>query len=73
VSASNVLGGTLSARRYIYVFPVIRRSKWVIVDLSDTTSLLDKRGTRRALADLRRTDQWRTVYSAASIRVLRRR
>jgi uncharacterized membrane protein len=35
VSATNDLGSQLSARRYIYEFPVTRRSNWVVVDLRD--------------------------------------
>jgi uncharacterized membrane protein len=35
VTATNDLGSHLSARRYIYVFPLISKSQWVVADLRD--------------------------------------
>jgi uncharacterized membrane protein len=35
VSATNRLGGQLAERRYLYVFPVVARAQWVVVDLED--------------------------------------
>lgn len=32
VSASNLLGGHLSERRYIYTFPIVKDAEWVVVD-----------------------------------------
>jgi uncharacterized membrane protein len=35
VSASNYVGGHLSARRYVYVVPNLGKSEWVVVDMTD--------------------------------------
>jgi hypothetical protein len=35
VSATNHLGSHLSARRYVYVFPTIKRANWVVIDTGD--------------------------------------
>jgi uncharacterized membrane protein len=35
VSATNHLGSHLAARRYLYVFPVLRKADWVVIDSRD--------------------------------------
>jgi uncharacterized membrane protein len=71
VSASNQLATYLSARRYIYVFPVLRKARWVVVDRHDDT-YADATGYRRTVSKLLSSGEWTSVYSARGISVLRR-
>jgi uncharacterized membrane protein len=80
VSASNLLGGYLSERRYISTFPYVARAKWIIVDANDQS--YGTRAQARASGiypDFKRTLQkyksdkaWRIVYSSHGITVLRK-
>jgi uncharacterized membrane protein len=73
VSSSTQLGGHLSERRYIYTFPTIRKSKWVIVDINDPT-YGDVKGYRRLVREYeadRRT--WRIVFRSHGVAVLHKR
>jgi hypothetical protein len=72
VTASNELGGYLSERRYIYEFPYVRRSRWVIVDINDTT-VGDSADYRRVVRNYEHNKAWRNVYSSHGIAVLHRR
>jgi uncharacterized membrane protein len=72
VSASNQLATYLSARRYIYVFPVVRKADWVVVDRRDNT-YADAAGYRRAVRSLLSSGDWTTVYATRGIEVLQRR
>jgi uncharacterized membrane protein len=72
VSASNQLGGHLSARRYIYWFPTIRRSQWIVVDLNDPT-YGDRTGYRRTVREYESDKAWQIVFSSHGIAVLHRR
>ena len=36
VSATNRVGSHLSARRYIYSVPVVRRAEWIVLEMTDT-------------------------------------
>jgi uncharacterized membrane protein len=70
VASSNQLGAYLSERRYIYEFPHISRSRWIIVDLSDPTE------RRRFKHDVRKYEAdkgWRIVYSSHGVTVLHKR
>jgi len=71
VSASNELGTYVSARRYVYIFPVTRRAEWAIVDRNDG-SYSDASGYRRAVRRFMSAPGWSIVYSARGIEVLRK-
>jgi uncharacterized membrane protein len=70
VSASNRLAGHLSARRRIYVFPVVRDATWVVVDSKDPTYRPGK--LRHALLRIRHTGSWHVEYERRSVVVLHR-
>jgi uncharacterized membrane protein len=72
VSASNKLGGLLSERRFIDVFPVWRNAAWVIVDAADAPQKGQQR-YRRNIAAINRSPGWRVVYRSQGIEVLHRR
>ncbi len=69
VSATNQLGGRLSERRYSYMFPVVRRARWIVVDANDPT----QSRFRRAIRKYESSKDWRVVFSARGITVLHRR
>jgi uncharacterized membrane protein len=69
VSASNQLGGVLSDRRYIYIFPVVKRAAWVIVDANDET-YTQKRWYRQHIAALNTRPGWHVVYRAHGVEVI---
>jgi uncharacterized membrane protein len=71
-SASNQLGGYLSERRFIYLYPSLGRARWVIVDEHDPT-YGDRSGYRRAIAALERNPRWARVFTAQGVEVFRRR
>jgi uncharacterized membrane protein len=81
VSASNLLGGYLSERRYISTFPYVARAQWIIVDANDQS--YGTRGQARASGiylSVRRTlrryesnESWRVVFSSHGVVVLRKR
>jgi len=57
ISVTNRLGSHLAARRYLYVFPVIGKAKWIVVDrgdadLPDMKLLRHRRGTELGARDL---------------------
>ena len=72
VSASNQLGGHLSERRYIYWFPRVLRSRWIIVDINDPT-YVDARGYRRIIRKYEADRAWRHVFSSHGVTVLHER
>jgi uncharacterized membrane protein len=72
VSASNKLGGLLSERRFIYIFPSRRKAAWVIVDAGDR-SHADRQTYRRNIAAIDGSPDWRVVYRSHGIEVLRKR
>jgi uncharacterized membrane protein len=71
VSASNGLGGRLSARRYIYTFPSVRRAGWIVLDTTDPS--LHLHGFMRYVRQYESDKDWRNVYSSHGIVVLRKR
>jgi uncharacterized membrane protein len=86
VAATNRLGGHLSDRRKIYLFPERSKAEWAAVDVRDSLSgyafeflvWLD-RGSRFAeqpsgnpLVQLERDPAWRLVFDREDIRVYRR-
>jgi uncharacterized membrane protein len=72
VSASNQLAGYLSARRRLLVFPYVSDARWVVVDERDPT-YDDVTYYRAAVARLRASAAWQTLYAARGIIVLHRR
>jgi uncharacterized membrane protein len=71
VSASNEIGTYVSARRYIYIFPVLHRARWLIVDMKDRT-YADRVGYHRAVRAVEARPGWKVVYASHGIDVLRR-
>jgi uncharacterized membrane protein len=71
VSASNQLGGHLSERLRIMIFPVVREARWVVVDRNDPTYEEDL-GFRAKIARLRHTATWHLVYSSRGVLVFRK-
>jgi len=72
VSASNQLGGHLSARRYSFVFPTVGRATWVVLDRADPT-YVDTAGYLRAVHEIASSPSWKLQYSSHGVVVLRRR
>lgn len=69
VSASNVIGAHLSARRRILLFPAIRDAKWIAVDVKDTEGA---KPFGPVLKRLRERGHFTTVYESNRIVVMRR-
>jgi uncharacterized membrane protein len=69
VSASNIIGAHLSARRRILLFPVVHGAGWIAVDMRDTEGAAS---FRAAVAALRREGSYREVFAADGIVVMRR-
>jgi uncharacterized membrane protein len=72
VTASNQLATYLSSRRRVYLYPLVSKADWLIVDRNDNT-YADTAGYERALRKLDWSNDWRLVYSARGVEVLRRR
>src|SRR5439155_4783061 len=74
VSATNTLGGHLSARRRILSFPLLQDAGWVAVDEARLSYLDGNRHelAARALARLRRDRSWRLVRADDGVLVFRR-
>jgi uncharacterized membrane protein len=72
VSASNHLAAHLSARRHIYVFPVVREARWVVVDPRDETHRRVK-AFQPAIRRLKRNPGWQVVYDLRGVLVFERR
>jgi uncharacterized membrane protein len=70
VAASNELGGRLSARRYIYVFPYVRNARWVVLDAADVT-MGEPRAYHRAITKFESRPGWRVVFRSHGIDVVR--
>jgi uncharacterized membrane protein len=72
VSASNELAGRLSERRYIYTFPFVGGSRWIVADINDRTLHIVgfKRAVRRYESDKK---TWRIVFSSHGVVVLHKR
>jgi uncharacterized membrane protein len=72
VAATNQLGGHLSERRYIFMFPDVRQTRWMVVDINDPTydhpAVLARR-VRRFESDR----AWRIVFSSHGVAVLHKR
>src|SRR5262249_9096530 len=81
VSASNLLCGYLSERRYISTFPYVARARWIIVDANDQSYGTKAQARESGIyLDFKRTIRkyesdkaWRKVYSSHGVTVLRKR
>jgi uncharacterized membrane protein len=71
VSASNELAAHLSERRYVYTFPSVGDSHWIVVDVRDRT--LHHLGLKRQVRRYEADKAWRIVYSSHGITVLHKR
>ncbi|MDP9262383.1 MAG: DUF2079 domain-containing protein, partial [Actinomycetota bacterium] len=72
VSASNYLAAHLSARRHIYIFPVVREANWVVVDPHDQTHR-GFPGFQPGIRRMERNPAWRLVYDLRGVLVFERR
>jgi hypothetical protein len=72
VSASNQLGGHLSARRYSFIFPTVGRASWIVLDRTDPT-YRDTGGYLRAVHEIESSPSWELRYSSHGVIVLRKR
>jgi hypothetical protein len=72
VSASNYLAAHLSTRRHIYIFPVVREARWVVVDPRDQTQ--DQfPGFQPGIHRIERSPDWRRVYDLRGVLVFQRK
>ena len=75
VSTSNTIGAHLSDRRRVLSFPLLRESRWIIVDTLRMSYGDDNLAPRRALQALRAIRQdprWHVVFAHKGILVLNR-
>ncbi|HXF97676.1 MAG TPA: DUF2079 domain-containing protein [Gaiellaceae bacterium] len=80
VTASNSAGAHLSARRYVYVVPVLGRAEWAVVDLREPwavradSPILTKRprAIRAVVSRLERDPRWRKVFERERVVVFRK-
>jgi len=70
VSASNIIGGHLSNRRRILLFPVIRNAQWIAVDTADLEGAAPY---RPVVERLQRRGSFVKVYDSHGVVVMRRR
>ena len=81
VTASNTVGSHLSARRYVYSVPLLRRAEWAVVDRADPwvvtpdSPILTQHAERvEAFATRLAADPaWETVFDRSGVLVMRRR
>jgi uncharacterized membrane protein len=75
VSTSNTIGAHLSDRRRVLSFPLLRESRWIVVDTLRMSYGDDNLAHRRGLQALRRIRQdplWHVVFAHKGILVLHR-
>jgi hypothetical protein len=76
VTATNRLGGHLSARRHIYLFPERTRAEWAVVDTRDAWLVRELKADvprfRRLVLQLDGDPAWRKVFDRGEVRVYRR-
>jgi hypothetical protein len=78
VSATNQVGAHLSARRKIFLFPVVRDARWVVVDSDDpwhtaNDDPVQSRRFARQLARFRADPRFERRFFEAGISVYQRR
>ena len=78
VSATNAAGSHLSARRYFYSAPVLKRAEWVVIELQDAAvpgtpvGSWAPRRIRQFAASLRASSNWELVFERNGVLVFRR-
>jgi uncharacterized membrane protein len=72
VAASTRLGGYLSTRRLIYIFPYVGRARWIVVDVNDGTYAGGDKRYKRAVRKYEASKAWRVVFSSHGVAVLRK-
>ncbi len=75
VSTSNTIGAHLSDRRRVLSFPLLRESRWIIVDtlrMSYGDDNLAPRHALQALRAIRQNPHWHVVFAHKGILVLNR-
>jgi uncharacterized membrane protein len=75
VSATNRLGGHLSERRRILLFPTVAESRWIVVDVDDPTMRATERDRRKldeAVEAVSQDPAWRRVFAREGILVFRK-
>jgi hypothetical protein len=70
VAATHELGGYLSARRFVFIFPYVNNARWLVVNENDTRTLPNLRSFSRRW--MRTHPDWRTLYKAHGVYVLRK-
>jgi uncharacterized membrane protein len=81
VVTTNAAGAHLSARRYVYLVPVLGRAEWAVVDRGDPwvvgrdSPILTRHPevVEAFIARLRRSTAWRQVSAEAGVLVFRRK
>jgi uncharacterized membrane protein len=73
VSASNLLGGHLSERRFSYTFPYVAQARWIVVNVHDRSYAGGTALFRRDVLKYESDKAWETVFSSHGVLVLRRR
>jgi uncharacterized membrane protein len=73
---TNRLGGHLSARAVIHVFPTQRGARWAVLDVRDAwlvrETQVDEPRFRALLSSFERDPAWRLVFDREDVRVYRR-
>jgi uncharacterized membrane protein len=80
VTTTNRVGGHLSARRYVYSVPVVRRAEWIVLDTWDprvaaprsTILEWDPEALERFAARIGRSPAWTKVFERDGVLVFRR-
>ncbi|MDQ3671198.1 MAG: DUF2079 domain-containing protein, partial [Actinomycetota bacterium] len=78
VSATNIAGARLSARRYYYNVPVVGKAEWIVVDQSDPAipalgySLRSQVRLQRFVNKIETAAGWRKVFGRERVLVFRR-
>jgi uncharacterized membrane protein len=78
VSATNLAGSRLSARRYFYTPPVVGRAEWIVVDESDPSlpsighGVRSPAGLQRFVEAVEADPSWRKVFARDQVLVFRR-
>ena len=70
VSAARSLGGDVSTRPVVVMFPFAARAQWVLV--GPVSSLEDEAAFRRELTELRSSARWTRVFDEEGIELFKR-
>jgi len=75
VSASVQLAGYLSERRFIYTFPAVRQSRWIVVDINDPTAVShgEYGRFRHFVKQYESDNRWGVVFASHGVAVLHER